>query len=98
MNYDFGEYRRADARFRKGKTMTINLLDNVLVSPTEDSAFAIKEFAGRQGTVYAHSGDDLVVVFDHGVRLLLQPSEVRRVNGWDERVQERMWLVREATR
>ena len=98
MNYDFGEHRRADARFRKGKTMTINLLDSVVVTPTEHSAFAIREYAGRQGTVYARAEENLAVIFDRGVRLCLLPSEVRRVNGWDDRVQENMRLVRKATR
>lgn len=66
----------------------IELMDKVRVSPTEDSAFEVKQFFGRQGTVYARTGDDLLVVFEHGVRLCLSPSEVQKVSGLAERLME----------
>ena len=77
----------------------INLLDNVCVWPTEDSAHDVKEFTGRQGTIYAHVGDDLCVVFEHGVRLCLSPAEVRVCSRWEERIEEktadRRWRERQ---
>ncbi len=64
---------------------TINLLDNVRVTPTSDSAHVIKTFAGRVGTVFSRKGGDLGVVLAHGVRLCLRPEEAQRLNGWDDR-------------
>ena len=68
------------------KPNEIHLMDKVLVAPTNDSAYEIKQLHGKAATVFKKMGTDLLVVLEGGASLLLSCQEAQRVDSLADRM------------